>query len=405
MSNEANSRNTVPDLRWAEASEVPLTAPDLSEPSSGAKDLGWVASASPNRAWWNWLHWGVGVTFRHIARSWALLWQREQFMPGAAGTEGVVTNGTGLSVDVTEARVWISGAWYTVPAANDLALATADATNGRIDLVYAKLTSGAPEWAVETGTASVSPAAPATPAAGVAAYEVLVPALAVAPSTKTDVREFGVFEVDTIEANDRLGAGWSGSRFLLRVFSSTVMWIGDVGNPLLSVDSAAPVLTVRADTFRLWTPITRKLVLGPASFTRGYDTTPADLELDNLDITANSLQIVNAAVVMAPLAFPKGVTITAVRLWMSRTVDDSEVFMELLECAKSSTSSTSIAAANYGTGAGGIGNLLVAATGLSVVVDEDYYYVLLARGAAGTAAMTILGAEVEYTESYPFLTA
>jgi len=108
-----------------------------------------------------------------------------------------VSVGTGLAVDVEAGEAMVRGHYYISDATESLALATADATNDRVDLVVLKLDPVANSivLAVKTGTPAGSPVAP-TPVqtdAGIfeqPVAEVLVPANSGVPTTITDRREF-----------------------------------------------------------------------------------------------------------------------------------------------------------------------------------------------------------------------
>ena len=103
-----------------------------------------------------------------------------------------------MSIDVSAGRAWIKGTESTFQgtyfvesrSTENLAVAAADASNPRIDLVVAKVEdsveSGATDaWslAVVTGAPGATPSAPAQPASSLLLASVLVPALA---STITD---------------------------------------------------------------------------------------------------------------------------------------------------------------------------------------------------------------------------
>lgn len=108
-----------------------------------------------------------------------------------------VSAGTGLAVDVEAGEAMVRGHYYISDATESLALATADATNDRLDLVVLRLdpTANSIVLAVKTGTPAGSPSAPALVQtdAGIfeqALAEVLVPANSGVPTTITDRREF-----------------------------------------------------------------------------------------------------------------------------------------------------------------------------------------------------------------------
>ena len=113
------------------------------------------------------------------------------------GTALEVSVGTGLAVNVAAGEAQVRGHYYTSDAVESLALATADATNDRIDLVVLKLdpTANSIVLAVKTGTPAGSPSAPSLVQTDAGIYEqplaeVLVPATSGVPTTITDRREF-----------------------------------------------------------------------------------------------------------------------------------------------------------------------------------------------------------------------
>jgi hypothetical protein len=113
------------------------------------------------------------------------------------GTELEVSAGTGLAVDVDPGAAMVRGHYYISDAVESLSLATADATNPRLDVVVLRLdpTANSIVVAVKTGTPAGSPVAPALVQTDAGIYEfalanVLVPATAGVPSTITDRRLF-----------------------------------------------------------------------------------------------------------------------------------------------------------------------------------------------------------------------
>lgn len=108
-----------------------------------------------------------------------------------------VSAGTGLAVDVEIGEAMVRGHYYTSDAVESLALATADATNDRIDTVVLRLdpTGNSITLAVKTGTPAGSPTAPSLVQTDAGIFEqpladVLVAATSGVPGTITDRREF-----------------------------------------------------------------------------------------------------------------------------------------------------------------------------------------------------------------------
>jgi len=115
----------------------------------------------------------------------------------ATGTALQVSAGSGLAVDVAVGESMVRGHYYISDAVETLALATADATNDRIDTVVLKLDPSANSivLAVKTGTPAGSPSAPTLVQTDAGIYEqpladVEVPATSGVPGTITDRREF-----------------------------------------------------------------------------------------------------------------------------------------------------------------------------------------------------------------------
>lgn len=113
------------------------------------------------------------------------------------GTALEVSAGTGLAVDVEAGEAMVRGHYYTSDATESLALATADATNDRIDTIVLRLdpTANSIVLAVKTGTPAGSPVAPTLVQTDAGIFEqpladALVPANSGVPTTITDRREF-----------------------------------------------------------------------------------------------------------------------------------------------------------------------------------------------------------------------
>ena len=124
------------------------------------------------------------------------------------GGELEVTAGTGLAVDVAAGQAMVRGHFYISTAVEELSLATADATNDRIDTIALELdpTANSIVLVVVEGTPAGSPAAPTLTQTDAGVYQlplanVLVPATAGVPGTISDRREFmgskvGVWDTD-----------------------------------------------------------------------------------------------------------------------------------------------------------------------------------------------------------------
>lgn len=113
------------------------------------------------------------------------------------GTDLTVSAGSGLSVDVNAGQAMVRGHYYISTAVENLVLATADATNDRLDTIVLRLdpTANSIVLAVKTGTPAGSPTAPTLVQTDAGIYEmaianVLVQATAGVPGAVTDRREF-----------------------------------------------------------------------------------------------------------------------------------------------------------------------------------------------------------------------
>lgn len=200
---------------------------------------------------------------------------RSGVRPDGTGTNGVgglnITAGVGMQVLVAAGQAAIQGTESAVQGAylvsSDsqvaLALAAADATNPRNDLVVAKVQdaaySGATNsWslAVVTGTPAATPADPATPANAIVLARVRVNAGATSPSTITDLRPFTV--------------GLGG---LLPCLSTALPATPYVGMQLYLTDKARKV--VWNGTY--WDPVSNQ----PMCQARYTGTTPAGFNIPN----------------------------------------------------------------------------------------------------------------------------
>lgn len=107
-------------------------------------------------------------------------------VPAAVVSGVVVSNGTGLTVDVTSGSLTREdGQTVTVAAADDFALTAADGTNPRIDLVTVNNATGA--IAKVDGTAAATPAVPRPSGDVTVLAQVRVNAGATSPTSITDV--------------------------------------------------------------------------------------------------------------------------------------------------------------------------------------------------------------------------
>lgn len=393
MSNEAHSRETCPTVRWGEsAAEIPSV--NVVEPSGGKKDTGWVPGVDrPNAGWWNWLHWADGVFHRYVERAWDLLWPVDQIMAGNSSATAVVTAGTGLSVDITSAVMWIDGAMYTFVAANDLALTAAHATLSRRDLVVARLVGGVPTWVVIAGTPG-SGVAPSASAGDVSVAEVLIPATAVAPSTITDIRLRGNVEVDRVESRRYLDAGsLGGGAYMLRVHDyngdpATV----EIGDGLINVTQLE--VTLAPGAVALSIPQTHYYELSPPDFL-GADISWVNITTGTWDLTAGN-------VIRAPIRVPPGREIKAVRVFGNKTLSPVGVQIQIKARNKASHVLSDVIGSPGDTAGDPTGNFTAEET-LSYTPDGSAILFLELTASGSGAGLHIQGAEVEYEETNPLV--
>jgi hypothetical protein len=402
MANEANSRDTVPQFRWGETSGGGSVSANVVEPSSGKKDTGWVPGVDGIVGeWWNWLHWAARVAFRYTENAFGLGLVDNHVMAGAINTEGVITNGAGLTVNVSSARCWIGGALYTVPAATNLALAAADPSDDRLDLVYAK-TSGSPavpSYAVVTGTPSgtLPLPTPALPAGGVVIGTVKVAAAATTPSTKASLREFGRVSLDRVIARERLDVGDVSGTPVVTILDaaglSNGLTVGDPTDPILQANPGLDVITLHPEAVTFSSSIRRKFDVDGSSF---VSQGPATLENDG------SLALQSSEVAWAPVRVPHGCSITAVRVHGGKvSTPDGISELHLYARAKATGALTDLGPATGNDGVAGSPFTLEALISPAHVVTQTKTYFIEIHGAASSGAV-VYGAEVEYEETNPF---
>lgn len=121
----------------------------------------------------------------------------EGVVPDANGDALTVTVGTGLAVDVDPGQCLVRGHYYTSTAVESLSLATADASDPRLDTVVLRLdpTANSVVLAVVVGSPAAVPTEPGLTQTDAGVYElplanVLVPANSGVPTTVTDRRVF-----------------------------------------------------------------------------------------------------------------------------------------------------------------------------------------------------------------------
>lgn len=409
MSNEANSRHTTPTVRWGEtAAQVPSA--NVVEPSGGVKDVGWVPAVDGLIGeFLNWCTWSVGVFLRYIENTFAIGLTANHVMAGAAAGEGLVTAGAGLTVNVASSRDWIAGQMQLVPAVVNLALAVADPTDPRVDLVVARVTGGVPLYAVRTGTPGASPSAPAALVGDAPHAEVRVEAAGVAPGTITDRREFGKLSLGRIIASARLDAGSTGgSDAMFYVDGPTQQGrLGSEAAPCLSFATAGGMVAssqiefqddveIKPEQFTFNAPIIRRFDIDSAGFQLTTNSAAA-----SHNTTGHWQANADAVLLMAAVRVPNGATITRVRLTGEKGDAANGLRLRLVSILKTTGVATTITDVNN-TAVGGTGAFQLQSGVLATVVNQLSTYRLLVDFVRVSDFNYLYGAEVEYTEDTPF---
>jgi hypothetical protein len=401
MANEADSRETVPNFRWGETAGGASVSANVVEPPSGQKDVGWAPGDGLVAGWWNFCAWAARVAFRYLENWLGLDLPYNHVLTGAASTEGVVTNGAGLSVNVSSSRCWIGGSMYVVPAAANLALAAADPSDPRLDLVYARTTGSpaVPSYAVVTGTPDPATPTPALPAGGCPIATVRVNAAAVAPGTKSSIREFGAIQMDRLIARKRIDVGDISGTPGVTIRDTAGIVVGDPSDPTFwAIGGDFVYVDPALFGFSGGSHITRTFDLSSADFVPVHGGGTAFVSPDPTDnynvvpFSAGTLEM------LAAVRIPNGATIRAFRAYGEKT-GTGEVTVSLIARSKigGSFSFTPI-----DTTLEPIGTVMIEQTGLSVLVDQTFVYFIRLAFSAVAQPVKIWAAEVEYTEVNPF---
>lgn len=404
-----DSRHTVQLPRWGVNGET--VDADVVEPPGAQKDSGWVPQVDvPVGEWWNWLHAMAYLFLAYLESILERRYNQNHVMRSAKGTtECQVSAGAGLSVNVVLGHVWLQGDMYEVPAATNLALAAADATNPRYDMIVARVTAGVPAYAVVTGTPAASPTEPAIAANEEAIARVRVNALAVAPTSIVDRRVFGrssvaEFKADTIANLGDLGTG----AHLVEVDAGQAGGIvhvakegtGFLGNGLLTIQPGSGLVVVVAEAVQFVSAIKRKFDIGLHGWPHVND--PAAIVEKELG-GGWLLEATLLASVSTTVRVPNGATIKAVRAYGWRTTNVGAGLRILLYRYEKGSGVYTVIADVTNVGSGSTGNFTLAATGLSEVVDQSGVYDLTVLiDGAGADTCGLRNAEVEYEETKPF---
>lgn len=408
-----DSRHTVSLPRWGVNGET--IDSDVVEPPGSQKDSGWVPQVDrPVAEWWNWLHAQAYLFLAYLESILERRYNQNHVMRSAKGTtECQVTAGAGLSVNVVLGHVWIQGDMYEVPAATNLALAAADATNPRYDMIVARVTSGVPAYAVVTGTPAASPAEPAIAANEEAIARVRVNALAVAPTSIVDRRVYGrlgvaELKVDTIANLGDLGTG--AHLVELDTASGGVLYLAKegtafLGNGLLTVQPGSGLVIVNAEAVQFVAPIARKYDI-PWSGWTWFDGTLATSGLPPVRGSqggGDAYLGTEALMQMeAPVHVPNGAAITRIAVYGHRTTNAVGLRLVLYSHTKGGGVEAVVAEVSN-SGSGPTGNFTLSYTLPSPhAVDQSKTYDLRVQWLDNGSAVAVRSAEVEYEETKPF---
>ncbi|NOT72470.1 MAG: hypothetical protein HOP09_14710 [Hyphomicrobium sp.] len=400
---EADSRHTVPTLRWGETALEVVSPSNVAEPSGGKKDVGWVPGGEGVIGeWLNWLHWAAGVFNRYMERRLAATWVRGALMADESGLRGNVTAGAGLSINIVVGTFQIAGAMYNVPGVLNKPLTAAHATLPRLDLVVARVVSGSPAYYVIDGTPAASPAAPAMLAGDARVAQVRVNAASGAPGTITDLREFGAYEGDAVIARHVLEVGG-----VLKVGSTEpgagrdTIIIGDPADPTaIFYPPIVKSIALSSSALQFLAPVQSKILL-TAGDRDAEHPSPGTFSRIQQTLTCSS----GTGFFDWPIKLPiphQTVTITGIKINGNRTTNTYGVSFELLEFDHTVGGAAVVVATadNVGVGASGDFSLSLA---LSFDLELDKYYILRPVAAGVAGALTIYGAEVSYEYTYPHL--
>lgn len=403
-----DNRASFSNPRWAVSTGETLD-PNAVEPPGPQKDTGWVPGVDvPVGEWWNWLHQQASIFFGYIESVWAKRWTVNSLLRSGKGTtSGQVSAGAGLSVNVALGRFWIEGAMYEIAAATNLALAAADPTNPRYDIIVAKVVGGVPSYDKVTGTPAASPSEPAISSNMVALARVRVNAAAVTPTSIVDRRIFGSHAMDEGQVDRTFRAGdLGGGDYLLevdddvvvggRVKIAPVAGLVDIGGSTIVVTPATQQVSIEPAGVLLATPVVRKFDLPRAGFTETSD-------VDRQPIGGQEAFVDTGAVafVRAPVRIPNGGQIKAVRVYGYRGTNTPGFTTTLLAINKSTGAGTTVATGTN-NGAGPTGNFTQQITGFTHTVDQNSVYELTVLWVAASGDLGLRSAEVEWEETTPW---
>ncbi|HHO53825.1 MAG TPA: hypothetical protein ENK18_23870 [Deltaproteobacteria bacterium] len=397
-----DSRDKFKTPRWGVPDGGDVLAPGVAEPPGVKKDTGWIPGVdTPNILWWNWLHNQTSIFLEYLERLWSRLWADNHLPRNQPAGAGLVTAGTGLSVDVAPAGSFIEGAVYEVAAVTGLALTAADPTHGRWDLIVSQLSSGVPEYAVVTGTPAATPTVPTPTSSQTVHARVKVDAAATTPSLIQDVREFGALSVDTARVDKALLAGEVGGPFplvfldgglqQLRLGSAAAALfevlnlssLVRIGGDLLQVNTASNTLILDGGKTRFSTPEEGLYDLPFSDFLPNDAGNPSNNGV-KWDLTSNDF-------LTAAVRVPNGATITQARLYVDLPTG-AQVRFALVRPVKGTVNTAPIVATIHSPVGGG--QQTITLSGLSQPVTQGGFYRVTVLALAGSPS--IQGADVRY---------
>ena len=148
----------------------------------------------------------------------------------------VTAPGTGMTVSVAAGQALVRGHYYANDAALTLSIATANATNPRIDAVVLTLdpVANTITAGVVTGTAAATPVAPTLTQTDAGTYQLLLGYVAVAAATAT------ISAANVTDARTFLGQGWFSTPVQDKSANYTIV-AGDKFSTIRSTGSAITV--------------------------------------------------------------------------------------------------------------------------------------------------------------------
>jgi hypothetical protein len=402
-----DSRNTVSLPRWAATGGETL-AGDSEEPPGPQKDTGWQAGIDvPVLNWFNWLHQQAYLFLAYLEILLGNVLTIPHLLRHQKGTTAFqVSAGAGLSVNVVGGQALIDDAKYEFASVTNLALAAADPTDPRFDLVALEVVGGVPAIVVVTGTPAASPAEPSLSAGQLQIARLRVNAAAVAPSSFVARRTFGAMAMDRFEADIRLVAGdMGGGAFLFDLDTelSPVLRLGEggttiIGTDLITIFDGATQIFIEPEAVQFPAPIRRKFDIPVAGFAERTDA-----ERDNTFGGGAALKDTTAlATAYAAVRVPNGATITAFRLYGYRVTNAPGFFGFLYSVEKGTGVQTAVGVIPTNAGSGSSGNFTQAVTGLAIAVDQSKTYEIFVNWDSSAGDLGLRGAEVEWEESKPW---